>query len=476
MESLADILKRLALKSTSVGTDLSGDAEPEQPVEECLRCEGRGWVRAEVYVGHSDFGKAIPCSCQAEASQEDRLARLRRYSNLGPLTRLTFEALNSAGRSSEPEAQRRYQEATQAATEYAQEPQGWLVLSGPVGAGKTHLAAAIANRCLAHGYPTMYISVPDLLDHLRSAFAPTSDIPYDQLFDQVRNAPVLILDDLGAQATTPWAQEKLYQLINHRFNLQLPTVIALSGPLTHLDEQLQARLKDPKLVLTIDLGATTSLASLHTDPVLTEMIKRMSFESLDTRGNQADAEGQESLERAIQAAKVFAEKPSGWLVFTGVPGCGKTHLAVAIASEQLRRGTLPLFKPVPELLDRLRSTYSPQNPVSYDQLFEEVRSAPLLILDDLGAHSSTSWAEEKLYQIVVYRHEMRLPTVITVRGIFPDLPDAVASRLKDQTLVHLAHISAPDFRDSDSRARRSGQWPHRARPTAQGRSRGGSGY
>ncbi|MCZ6614256.1 MAG: ATP-binding protein [Chloroflexi bacterium] len=476
MESLADILKRLALKSTSVGTDLSGDAEPEQPVEECLRCEGRGWVRAEVYVGHSDFGKAIPCSCQAEASQEDQLARLRRYSNLGPLTRLTFEALNSAGRSSEPEAQRRYQEATQAATEYAQEPQGWLVLSGPVGAGKTHLAAAIANRCLAHGHPTMYISVPDLLDHLRSAFAPTSDIPYDQLFDQVRNAPVLILDDLGAQATTPWAQEKLYQLINHRFNLQLPTVIALSGPLTHLDEQLQARLKDPKLVLTIDLGATTSLASLHTDPVLTEMIKRMSFESLDTRGNQADAEGQESLERAMQAAKVFAEKPSGWLVFTGVPGCGKTHLAVAIASEQLRRGTLPLFKPVPELLDRLRSTYSPQNPVSYDQLFEEVRSAPLLILDDLGAHSSTSWAEEKLYQIVVYRHEMRLPTVITVRGIFPDLPDAVASRLKDQTLVHLAHISAPDFRDSDSRARRSGKWPHRARPTAQGRPRGGSGY
>ncbi|MCZ6891952.1 MAG: ATP-binding protein [Chloroflexi bacterium] len=476
MESLADILKRLALKSTSVGTDLSGDAEPEQPVEECLRCEGRGWVRAEVYVGHSDFGKAIPCSCQAEVSQEDRLVRLRRYSNLGPLTRLTFEALNSAGRSSEPEAQRRYQEATQAATEYAQEPQGWLVLSGPVGAGKTHLAAAIANRCLAHGHPTMYISVPDLLDHLRSAFAPTSDIPYDQLFDQVRNAPVLILDDLGAQATTPWAQEKLYQLINHRFNLQLPTVIALSGPLTHLDEQLQARLKDPKLVLTIDLGATTSLASLHTDPVLTEMIKRMSFESLDTRGNQADAEGQESLERAMQAAKVFAEKPSGWLVFTGVPGCGKTHLAVAIASEQLRRGTLPLFKPVPELLDRLRSTYSPQNPVSYDQLFEEVRSAPLLILDDLGAHSSTSWAEEKLYQIVVYRHEMRLPTVITVRGIFPDLPDAVASRLKDQTLVHLAHISAPDFRDSDSRARRSGKWPHRARPTAQGRPRGGSGY
>ena len=445
-------------------------------MDECPRCEGRGWVRAEVYVGHPDFGKAFPCSCQAEVSGDDRLARLQRYSNLGPLTRFTFESLNSAGRSSEPEAQRRFQEATQAATEYAEEPQGWLVLAGPVGAGKTHLSAAIANRCLAHGHPTIYISVPDLLDHLRSAFAPTSEIPYDQLFDQVRNTPVLVLDDLGAQATTPWAQEKLYQLINHRFNLQLPTVIALSGSLTNLDEQIQARLKDPKLVVFIDLGATTSLALWHTDAVLTEMMKRMSFESLDARGNQADAEGQESLERALQAAKVFAESPSGWLVFTGVPGSGKTHLAVAIAGVQLGRGLSLLFKPVPELLDRLRSTYSPQNPVSYDQLFEEVRSAPLLILDDLGAHSSTAWAEEKLYQILVYRHEMRLPTVITVRGIFPDLPDAVASRLKDQTLVHLAHISAPDFRDSATNVRRGGQWSRRTRSTAYDRSRGGSGY
>ena len=311
-------------------------------------------------IGHPKFGRAIPCSCQAQATATERLALLQRYSNLGPLTRLTFETLDPAGRSSDPEAQRRFTEAAQAATEYAQDPQGWLVLTGPVGAGKTHLAAAMANRCLEHRHPAMYISVPDLLDHLRGAFAPTSEVAYDQLFQQVRNAPVLVLDDLGAQATTPWAEEKLYQILNHRFNLQLPTVIAVNGPLNQFDDQLQARLNDSHLVVSIQLGQSATPASWRLDPVLSEMKQRMSLESFDSRGNHADATGQESLERALHSARVFAEAPSGWLVLTGVPGCGKTHLAVAIASERLRRGHAVHFALVPDLLDHLRSTYSPQ--------------------------------------------------------------------------------------------------------------------
>ena len=460
MESLADILKRLTLKSTYDDTEASAAEEARE--EACPRCEGRGWLRAEVTIGHPDFGKAIPCSCQAQASQEERLARLQRYSNLGPLTRLTFKTLDPKGRSSEPESQRRFREAAQAATEYAQEPQGWLLFTGPVGAGKTHLAAAIANRCLEHGHPAIYISVPDLLDHLRAAFAPTSEVTYDQLFEQVRNTPILVLDDLGAQATTPWAQEKLYQILNHRFNLQLPTVIALSGSLAHLDEQLQARLKDPQLVVSIDLGPSASSAHWVPDPVLDKLMQHMNFETFDTRGNRADATGQESLERAMRSAKLFAEAPSGWLVFTGVPGCGKTHLAVAIASERLRQGDPALFKFVPDLLDHLRSTFSPQSSVTYDQLFEQVRTARLLILDDLGAHSSTPWAEEKLYQIIVHRFEMGLPTVITVRGFLEDLPDAVASRLKDPTLVGLASIHSSDYRASGTQASRRGP-AHRRR-------------
>ncbi|MEE9284893.1 MAG: ATP-binding protein, partial [Dehalococcoidia bacterium] len=107
-----------------------------------------------------------------------------------------------------------------AAQHFAEEPSGWLVFSGPSGCGKTHLAAAIADRCIQDGRPVLFMVVPDLLDHLRAAYRPESEVGYDELFELLRNSPVLILDDLGVQSSTPWAEEKLFQLINHRYNAQ----------------------------------------------------------------------------------------------------------------------------------------------------------------------------------------------------------------------------------------------------------------
>ena len=151
-----------------------------------------------------------------------RQSRLEKLSNLGALTRFTFDALIPAGRGGESEWFRR---AFDAAREYAGEPAGWLVLNGPSGSGKTHLAAAIANARIAAGSPALFMVVPDLLDHLRASYdAGENEIGFEAMFDQVRNAPLLLLDDIDAVSGTPWAREKLYQIINHRYNAQLPTV------------------------------------------------------------------------------------------------------------------------------------------------------------------------------------------------------------------------------------------------------------
>ncbi len=93
----------------------------------------------------------------------------------------------------------------------------------------------------------MFIVVPDFLDHLRSTFSPDSKVSYDQLFESVKNAPLLVLDDLGAQTTTPWAQEKLYQVINHRYNAQLATVITTNCSTEELDDRIASRLVDTKI-------------------------------------------------------------------------------------------------------------------------------------------------------------------------------------------------------------------------------------
>jgi DNA replication protein DnaC len=91
------------------------------------------------------------------------------------------------------------------------------------------------------------VSVPDLLDHLRATFGPSSAVSLDRRFEEVRTTRLLILDDLGTQSATPWAREKIYQLFNHRYNAELPTVITTASTEEELDPRLYSRMQDQRL-------------------------------------------------------------------------------------------------------------------------------------------------------------------------------------------------------------------------------------
>ncbi len=401
-----------------------------------------------------------PCKCTEREFEGERLNRLERYSNLGPLARLTFDNLLPRGRSSDSQNQERFYQCYQIAKAYAENPRGWLVLGGPSGCGKTHMAAAVANYRLKQGYPTFFVIVPDLLDHLRSTFSPSSDVAYDELFERVRNAPLLVLDDMGRQSSTPWAEEKLFQILNHRFNAELPTVITINS-LKQLDERLAARLQDPRIAQQCELDKPQVPLFQQIGGLSLEFLADKTFENFDARGMNADEKGRESLQMALREAQQFAGSPDNWLVFLGVHGCGKTHLAAAIASYQLRAGRSVFFAVVPDLLDHLRSTFSPESKVTYDELFEKVKSSPLLILDDLGTESSTPWAQEKLYQILNYRYNSRLPTVITVAGFLEGIEGRLASRLQDPKLSNVIPIFAPDYRSQMSQSAEDARNPRR---------------
>ena len=317
-------------------------------------------------VGHPYFGKAIPCRCQERTDDPSRLERLQRYSNMGLLTRLAFERTLPDGRSADTDDRALFRLAFHAAAAYAEEPQGWLVFTGPSGAGKTHLAAAVANRVMELGRPVFFVFVPDLLDHLRSTYTPTSEITYDQLFEQVRTAPLLVLDDLGGHSSTPWAQEKLYQVLNYRHLSQLPTVITIGVPPESLDERWQTRIWDPQLAASYALGAGRGRGPAEEwGMVEPELRHRMTFESFEVAGNAAGNAQRQSLEAALRMAQNFAGEPEGWLVFLGPRGCGKTHLSVAVADAQLRQGRDVRYFLAADLLDRLRDAFSPDSTVSY---------------------------------------------------------------------------------------------------------------
>lgn len=146
------------------------------------------------------------------------------------------------------------------------------------------------------------------------------------------------------------------------------------------------------------------------------------FQPYDCRGPDGVLH---SNREALRAAVAFSETgmaARAWLALAGEHGTGKTHLAAAIANALISQGVAVFYGYVPELLDWLREGYQRkeqvrQGYVEGDGGFEErwgrVRSAELLILDDLGSQSNTAWAVERLESLVDYRYRERLPLVVT---------------------------------------------------------------
>ncbi len=383
---------------------------------------------------------------------------LRALSDLDIMSAMTFETFIPEGHGLPPDKQTNLRWAYEEAHEFAQNPSGWLILKGGYGCGKTHLAAAIANACVEQGQPVLFITVPDLLDHLRAAFSPASATGYDARFEQVRKAPLLILDDLGVESRTPWAQEKLFQIFNYRYNARLATVITTNHELEEIPLRLRSRLVDLDIARIVSMTApdyrrggvsqdqsNLSTLNLHTN---------QTFENFDLRRGELDPEEQESLKEALDKARSFAQNPVGWLLFTGAYGCGKTHLAAATANYRVQHGYPALFVVVPDLLDHLRDTFNPQSTVTFYQQFEEVRRTPFLVLDDLGTESATPWAREKLYQIFDYRYNANLPTIITTAKFLNEIDPRLETRMLDESRCTPAPILAPAYRGGSAKKRR----------------------
>jgi DNA replication protein DnaC len=214
----------------------------------CPICNDAGYLRMDVPVGHTNFGRLIPCQCTVERREAKMVDDLRRLSNLDAFADRTFESFDADIDGVE--------EAYDATVRYARNPHGWLFLHGNCGGGKTHLAASIANYAMERQkLSVLFAVVPDLLDHLRATFDPGNGVAYDDRFNAIRNAQLLVLDDLGTENTTPWAREKLYQLFNHRYNEQLPTVITSNQDFKRIEERVLSRILDTRLTTYIHIDA-----------------------------------------------------------------------------------------------------------------------------------------------------------------------------------------------------------------------------
>jgi DNA replication protein DnaC len=144
----------------------------------------------------------------------------------------------------------------------------------------------------------------------------------------------------------------------------------------------------------------------------------------------------DSLSAAVRRARAFAERfpvVDRGLFFVGKPGVGKTHLAVAVLKEAVRRtNARAIFYDIRDLLKEIRSTYNPVVHTTEAEVIRPVMEAELLVLDDIGAEKTSEWVEETINLIVNTRYNEKRATIFTSNYTLLDDPldpDSLAVRV-----------------------------------------------
>lgn len=220
-ESLGDALRKFGVVVPS------GPLPPdEDPVIGCSRCLDSGWLRRDVPAHHQDFGRLVECPCGVVAQQ--RVAWVFHHSQVPPRYRgFTLDGyVACGGRPSVVDAVRRAWTGTDRN----------LLLTGPVGVGKTGVAISLLNERLAAGEGGMYITAPDLFTTIRGTYGadgrpqggPSGGDAHASeatVLSTLVGASLVVLDDLGMVRLTDWGREKLFTLVNERFGRGARTIV-----------------------------------------------------------------------------------------------------------------------------------------------------------------------------------------------------------------------------------------------------------
>ena len=155
--------------------------------------------------------------------------------------------------------------------------------------------------------------------------------------------------------------------------------------------------------------------------------------------------------RHIEAAKVVSEKfveeypmsPPFGLLFMGSQGVGKTHLAVGILKRLIReKSVVGLFRAFPELLKDIQNSWNPVSQASELSLLAPVLDAEVLVLDELGAQTPTSWVRDTLAYILNHRYNENRVTLLTT-NYFDEPKGTPGRRLSADTYSLVDRIGPP---------------------------------
>lgn len=211
----------------------------------CSDCGGAGFVRIDVPVGHPQFGKFERCSNPIH--NPDRLARMAKISNLGPedvKRRLTDIQVNDKNKAMLEAAQR-----------IIDEPYGWLYIWGGPGNAKSEVLKAIVNESNRTGRgPAVYTTFSTVIDWMRAAYDKNSTLTSVERFEQLKEIPVLAIDEMDKARATEYAADFRFNLLDARYisalNEQTITIFAGNTDPAKLEcEPIYDRIRDGRFMI-----------------------------------------------------------------------------------------------------------------------------------------------------------------------------------------------------------------------------------
>lgn len=196
-----------------------------RPVVGCEKCEYSGYIFNE--------NGAAPCECRLKAITYAHLMA----SKIPPkYMKKTFESFKAG--------KKEMKENKQAAQEFAENFKPGcrgMMFTGDIGTGKTHLSIAVLKTIIERGYTGYFANVIRLLDNIKATYGTNSKEDEINVMFGPFNSDLLILDDLGAEKTSGWVMEKMYALINHRYEHDKTILVTTNMSFDELGKQISPK-------------------------------------------------------------------------------------------------------------------------------------------------------------------------------------------------------------------------------------------
>jgi DNA replication protein DnaC len=187
-------------------------------------------------IGEPKMVWAVPCDCTTGDKAERVLARARvpdRYRHCDFENFETDNEIENASREQLAAWNRSLAQAKLIVQRFAQEfspvpemhnDQG-LLLMGPCGAGKTHLAVSALKEVVERGHSGLFYDYRELLKEIQDSYNAESQSTEMSVLEPVLKVEILVLDDVGSSKPSPWALETVGHILNTRYNEKRVTIL-----------------------------------------------------------------------------------------------------------------------------------------------------------------------------------------------------------------------------------------------------------